>query len=621
MRVKFNVTIWLSVFLIIFSPEKIIAKKNQIDRVDPPFWWVDMQNPSLELLVYGPNIAQAQPKVTYPGVHIHSVVPAENPNYLFVTLHIAPGTTPGTLELQFQQMNEESITFPYELRARQKDPSRVQGLSSEDFIYLLFPDRFANGDSSNDVIASMNQEIEEGAKYQRHGGDIQGIENHLDYLEALGVTALWINPLTESDQPHESYHGYAITDHYEIDARFGTNEAYRQLVEKCHQRGIKVIMDIVLNHVGNEHWLIKDLPARDWVNQWDEFTKTTYRAPTLLDPYASAYDKQRMSDGWFDTHMPDLNQRNPHVARYLTQNNLWWIEYAGIDAFRIDTYAYPDQAFNAAWAKEIRAAYPKLHMFAETWVHGVPVQAFFTEKTGFQSQDNHMPAVTDFQLHYALNDALTKDFGWTEGLARLYYTLAKDVVYHDATRNVVFLDNHDLSRYYAVVKEDLATYKMGIGFLLTTRGIPCMYYGTEVLLGNYFDWGNHESVRQNFPGGFADGQPNKFREENLTEEEKEAFHFVQTLANYRKQSPALKQGKLMQFVPEEGVYVYFRYLPDQTVMVVMNQNAEAKALDMARYVERTRGFTTAKDVLTGESVSLEGMQVKGRTTWVLELKP
>ena len=613
------VTIWLSVIFVIFPAIEIFSQNLEINRVDPPFWWVDMPSPEVELMVYGANIGEARPTVSHPGVTITSVAPAENPNFLFITLHIAPGTAPSKLELRFQRKKEETISFPYELIARRQDSSRIQGVSSEDFIYLLFPDRFANGDKSNDVVVGMNQELEEGAIYQRHGGDIQGIDDHLDYLEGLGVTALWINPLTESDQPHESYHGYAVTDHYKIDPRFGSNADYVALVEKCHARGMKVIMDVVLNHVGNEHWFIKDMPSRDWVHQWDEFTKTTYRAPTLLDPYASDYDKKRMSDGWFDTHMPDLNQDNPHLARYLTQNNIWWIEYAGIDAYRVDTYAYPDQAFNAAWGKEIMETYPQFHMFAETWVHGVPVQAFFTEKNGLQTSDNSMPGVTDFQLHYALNDALTQDFGWTEGVARLYYTLAKDVIYHDATRNVVFLDNHDLSRYYAVVKEDLDTYKMGIGFLLTTRGIPCMYYGTEMLLGNYFDWGDHEKVRQNFPGGFADGQADKFLAENRSAAEKEAFTFVQTLANYRKTSPALKHGKLMQFVPEEGVYVYFRYHADQTVMVVMNQNKEAKQLDMRRYAERTRGFENAKEVVTGEVVPLEKMKVKGRTTWILEL--
>jgi glycosidase len=308
--------------------------------------------------------------------------------------------------------------------------------------------------------------------------------------------------------------------------------------------GMKVIMDIVHNHVGDQHWFIKDLPERNWVHQFDEFTKTTYRAPTLMDPYASERDKRLMADGWFDTHMPDLNQDNDHLARYLTQNNLWWIEYAGIDGFRIDTYAYPDQDYMADWCKTIRTHYPRFTFFAETWVHGVPVQAWFTEKTGFKTgEDSHLPGVTDFQLHYALNDALTKDFGWTDGVARLYYTLAKDFVYEDPTRNVVFLDNHDISRYYSVVGEDFDKYKMGLAFLLTTRGIPCMYYGTEILLKNNFDWSNHEKVRQSFPGGFDDGQENKFVAGNRNKKEQAAFDYVRSLAQFRQQSSALKTGK------------------------------------------------------------------------------
>jgi glycosidase len=596
----------------------LLAQQPKLQRIDPPFWWVGMQNSELQLMVYGEKLAHYRVSMNYPGVQLISSETVANPNYIFLNLEVSPEAQAGLIPIVFQKP-DDLFTVQYELKAREGFDNRIQGVTSEDFIYLLMPDRFANGNPDNDNVAGTLEPVSSRTKqYGRHGGDLQGIYNHLDYLEELGVTALWLNPVLVNDQPHESYHGYAATDHYRIDPRFGTNENYVELVSACHQRGMKMVWDVIHNHVGNEHWFIKDLPDPDWVHQWPEFTKTSYRAPTLMDPYASERDRNIMANGWFDNHMPDLNQQNPLLAQYLIQNNIWWVEYAGIDGFRIDTYAYPDQAFMADWAQAILAEYPQITMFGETWVHGIPVQTWFTEKNGW-TEDSHLPAVTDFQLYYAINDALTQNFGWTEGMMRLYYTLAQDFVYENPMANVVFLDNHDLGRFLSVVNEDLDKYRMGITFLLTTRGIPQLYYGTEILMKNHWDQGNHDKVREEFPGGWKGDKANKFTAEGRNEQEEAAFQYVSKLANFRKGSSALKTGKLTQFVPENGVYVYFRYDESQTVMVVLNQNDTKQELDLARFAERIGGKMKAHNVMTGEVLSSpEKLSIGAKSATILD---
>ncbi len=574
------------------------TKVDQV-RVEPPFWWLGMENPNLEIIIHDQDIqAFGEPIIKHPGVKIVKVHRPQNPNYLFVELLIGAGAKPGKFDIQFYRA-KQAKAYSYELKKREVQAENVQGLGPEDLIYLLMPDRFANGDPSNDDLSSMRQNgLDRDNVFYRHGGDLQGVIDHLDYLQDLGITALWMNPFLENDQSYDSYHGYAITDHYKVDPRFGTNELYVKLVQECHKRGIKVIMDIIHNHVGNEHWFIRDLPSEDWIHQFDEFTKTTYRAPTLMDPYAAKADQIKMSDGWFDNHMPDLNQQNPHLAKYLIQNHLWWIEYTGQDGYRIDTYAYPDQTFAADWGKAMQAEYPKIGLFAETWVHGSPIQAQFTQDNYLRKDYNsYMPAVTDYQLHYAINEALTRKQGWTEGIARIYYTLAKDFLYEDPFKNVIFLDNHDLPRFYGTIEKDWNKYCSGIAFLLTTRGVPMMYYGTEILMegaGGAFG----EGGRLDFPGGWPGDPSNKFVKEGRTSLEEKAFQYVKKLANYRKETPALHHGQLMQFVPENDLYVYFRYDQTKTVMVLMNSADESQSVDLDRYEERLLGFSQARDVVS-----------------------
>lgn len=616
MKLKF--TLGLTCLLLQFVA---FAQTPALERVEPSFWWVGMNNPRLQLVVHGNNIASRDVKLNYAGVTLSKVHKVENPNYLFLDLLVTADARPGKFNIEFQEKNQKKLSYTYELKARDKSPNRIMGVTNKDFIYLIMPDRFANGDKRNDVIKGMQETtLNRDSMYYRHGGDIQGIINNLDYLEDLGVTALWLNPVLENDQPKTSYHGYANTENYKIDPRFGDNALYKKLVDESHTRGMKVIKDLVHNHFGSQHWILKDMPSKDWIHNWPEFTKSSFKDQVLFDPYASEVDRKIMTDGWFDGHMPDLNQKNEFVKNYLTQSHIWWIEYAGLDGFRLDTYAYNDPEFMAEWVKLIKAEYPRFTFFAETWVHGIPNQAFFTQgNTINRGFDTELPGVTDFQTLWGINETLNGKFGWNEGVNKLYTTIASDFMYQDATRNVVFLDNHDLSRFYSVIGEDFDDYKSGIAWLLTTRGIPQLYYGTEILMKNF---SNPDGlVREDFKGGWAGDKENKFNPGGRTAKENEAFNFVRTLANYRKNNEVLQTGKLMQYVPENGIYVYFRYNADKTVMIVMNTNDAVSDLSLKRFNERLNGFSKAFNVVSSQQInSLQTINIPAKTTFVLELQ-
>ena len=597
----------------------ISAAGGTVDRarVEPPHWYLGMPNPDLQVLIYDQNIGQETVTVRYPGVLVGSVERVENPNYLFVNLHIGPGAKPGKFDLRLGN----GTTYPYELKRRSRDPEHVGELETSDLIYLILPDRFANGDPKNDSIPGMRQQgVNRNKMFFRHGGDLRGIIDHLDYVDDLGATVLWLNPVLENDQPYESYHGYAVTDHYRVDRRLGSNADYKELVDRAHDRQLKVVMDIIFNHVGNEHWFIRDLPERDWIHQWAEFTRPIYRGALIHDPHAAASDKKQLLEGWFDQHMPDLNQRNPRLARYLIQNTIWWAEWSGHDGYRIDTYFYPDPDFMAQWAYEIQRAFPNLILFGETWVQGPAIQASFTEDNRLIDDYNaHLPSVTDFQVHFAIEEALHREQSWTGGITRLYYTLAQDFLYEDANRNVLFLDNHDKSRFYSTVDEDDQKFKTGIALLLTLRGIPSLYYGTELKMTGYAD--PDGKVRQDMPGGFAGDSRSVFKTDERTDTERAAYEFVKNLAQYRKRTPALHSGQLTHYVPENDIYVYFRHNADATVMVVVNTKGEAQTVETTRYRERMDGFDGALDVLSGTTVgSLREITVPAHGVRVLELR-
>lgn len=586
-----------------------LVGQQTVKRIDPSCWWIGMNQPEVELMVHHPGIAACEVSFSYPGVRLVKQERLRNPDYLFITLKIDTTAKPGNIAFLFKG-NKKAFAANYELKQRDKRiRPGARGIRSSDFIYLIMPDRFANGDYSNDVVVGTREAaINRDSMYWRHGGDIQGIIEKLDYLQDLGVTTLWLNPVQENDQPKTSYHGYAITDHYKIDPRLGTNELYKKLGDELHRREMKLVMDIVPNHIGNGHWWYKNLPDSSWVNWWPSFTRTNYRAPLMLDPYASQYEKNLFSKGWFDTHMPDLNQAEPHLARYLTQSYIWWVEYAGVDDFRIDTYSYPDQTYMRDLSAALLREYPGMNMFGEIWEHSVPIQSFFAGKTAARKDfDTRLPSVIDFQVYKAINEALTKPFSWTDGIAKLYYTLAEDYMYNQPLRNVNFLDNHDLSRFFSVVGEDERKFRMGVALLMTLRGIPSIYYGTEILMKGF---SNPDGlVRSDFEGGWKADNQDRFTDLGRNDAENRAHHFVRQLANWRKTTPAVQNGKTLQFIPEKGLYVFFRYDSKSSIMVVINTEKKNTLKNPDLYDEILRGERIGTDVLKKDKIDISKLEL------------
>lgn len=597
------------------------AEEYKVDGIYPTHWWVGMKNKNLQLMLRGSNIQENSVSISYPGIKLLKITKPQNRNYIFIDLEITAASKPGNVLIRLKNPDgSQTLNFPLKARKSGKGITRNKGVTSEDFIYLIMPDRFSNGDPSNDRIEGLkDQSLNRAEIYDRHGGDLKGIQNKLDYLQDLGVTALWLNPVILNDMRNRTEHGYAFTDHYRIDPRIGGEQAYHDLVDDLHKRGMKIIQDAVYNHTGIEHFLFRDMPDSTWFHRWPKYTQTTYKEQTLFDPYASTADKTLMSDGWFVTQMPDVNHHNPFFATFLIQHAIWSTEEFGLDGWRIDTYAYNDLEFMNRCNKALLDEYPKLHLFGETWVHGVINQAFFTEHKMNTAFKSNLPAVTDFQTHlYGILPTLKEPFGWTEGVNKMYTTLAQDIIYKDPNKNVNFLDNHDKTRFFTEIGEDFDKFKMGIGWLLTTRGIPQMYYGTEILMkgaSNPDGW-----VRLDFPGGWMGDSANKFERNGRTALENEAFIWTRTIAQFRKNSSAIKTGKFMQYVPEDGVYTYFRYDKNQTVMVVMNTNEQEKSLDPARFAERTKGFMQASHVLSKTTHDLETKwNIPGKSIWILEL--
>lgn len=591
------------------------------NSVYPTNWWVGMKNPKLQLMLHGSNVAENTITIKYPGVKLEKIHKVESKNYVFIDVSISSSAKPGKLYIHLKKSNEE-WNIPFELKARWKGKGEffAQGVHSSDFIYLLMPDRFSNGDYTNDCMPGLkDQSLNRDSMYHRHGGDLQGVINHLDYLQDLGATALWMTPVFKNDMPDRTEHGYAITDHYTIEPRFGSYEAYKKLSDALHAKGMKLIQDAVYNHVGLYHFTIQDLPMKDWVHQWPKYTNTTYKDQPLMDVYASPSDKKLVSDGWFTTQMPDLNQSNPYVANFLIQHAIWSVEEFGVDGWRVDTYIYNDLNFMNRCNKALMDEYPKITIFGETWVHGVVNQAFFTQNKLDIPFKSNLAGVTDFQTNmYGIVPALTQKFGWMEGVNKLYQTLASDFIYANPMNHVVFLDNHDVSRFFSQIGENVNKQKMGIGWLLTTRGIPQMYYGTEILMKGFANpdgW-----VRLDFPGGWKEDKQNKFVATGRTQREEEVFQWTKTLANFRKHSSAIKTGKLRQYVPVDGVYVYCRYDNQQTVMCIMNTSEKEQEIDFSKYAERASGFTQARNVVSGEILQIvNSIKLPSYQILVLEL--
>jgi glycosidase len=616
---------WISL-CVLLVPAWAGAALADIQRVEPPFWWTGFKETGLQLMVYGEQISRYEPSVDYPGVTIERVAKVKSPNYLFLYLDVAPETQPGSFELSFTG-NGLTLKHPFEIRQKNPDPAYTRGFDASDAIYLITPDRFANGDPGNDTIEGMGDPVDRGNPDGRHGGDIQGIIDRLDYIKGLGFTAIWLNPLLENDMPEVSYHGYSTTDFYAVDPRYGSNELYRRLVADARGKDIGVIMDMIVNHIGSEHWWMRDLPTDDWLNFQGNPQITSHEHITEQDPYASAYDTRMYSDGWFVYTMPDLNQRNPLLADYLTQNALWWIEYLGLSGIRMDTWPYPDKHYMSEWSRRIMLEYPDFNIVGEEWTDNPAAVAYW--QRGQKNRDgyvSHLPSLMDFPLQNALRWGLvTAEESKMEdlrpgGLIYLFRALANDFVYADPSELVIFPDNHDMSRIYTQLGEDYDLYRMALAYVLTMRGVPQIYYGTEILM-SHPGTEAHGDLRMDFPGGWAGDSRNGFSGEGLTGSEREARDFVRTLLHWRRDARVIHSGKLTHFVPEDGTYVYFRHDDEDSVMVVLNKNAEAFPLDLARFRERLEGYREAHDVITGEVHPLgSALNLPPRSVRVLELR-
>ncbi len=604
------------------------AQGPEIRRVDPSNWWVGMKNRKLQLLVYGEKLSVSKVSLkSYRGVRLQKVSIAENPDYLFLDLLIDSVAKPGAITLVFENASGKTEK-KYELKARSGfQPAPV---TQSDFMYLLMPDRFANGDPANDRFKDMaDTASDRNNPWLRHGGDLKGITERLDYFKELGVTTLWLNPVVENDQPvtneggsmRSAYHGYGFTDHYQVDKRLGGNEAYRKLIDEAHRKGLKIVQDAVYNHVGINHWMVRDLPMKDWLNQWETYTNTSYKDQALLDPHASAYDRKVARDGWFVPFLPDLNHSNPFVANYLIQHALWTVENFNIDAWRIDTYFYNDMEFMNRCNQALLDEYPEMFIFGESWVNSVPNQAYFTRNHLNIPFKCNQPGTVDFQLYFAINAALNEKPGWNEGVQKLYQVLAQDYLYENPSNLVTFLDNHDLDRFLSVVGEDEQKFRTGMIWLMTIRGIPQLYYGTEILMKNFKNPSDAE-VRKDFPGGWAGDPVNKFTRDGRTLKENEAFDLVKKLALYRRESKALSEGKFIQFTPfDDGIYAYFRVSGNEKVMIVSNTGEQQKTFSTARFREITGEKPVVTDMLNNrKQVNFETLTLGVKETLMLEIK-
>lgn len=610
---------WI-VFVALFSfGTGLLAQ--QIERVEPPFWWAEMQNQNLQLLVYGKDISNSRVTIDYQGIELVETVLVENPNYLFLNLRIKPEAKPGSVLINFQIGKKKPLEYRYELRERAKGSSERQGFNNSDVIYLLMPDRFANGNPANDNMPGMLEKADRSNPNGRHGGDLEGIRKNLDYFNQLGVTALWINPVLENNMPAVTYHGYAITDFYKVDPRFGTNEDYRNLIVEANKKGLRIIKDMVVNHFGTNHWMLKDLPMKSWINQWPEFTRSNYRGGTITDPYASKYDRKKMLRGWFDTTMADFNQDNPYVTNYLIQNTLWWIEYAGLDGIRMDTYPYSGREFMKKWMMAILAEYPNFSVVGEVWLNTSPQVAYWMEDAcnadGYNSNLNYL---FDFPLKYAIGSAFNENHGWSSGLSRLYESLSLDFLYKNPSNIVVFADNHDADRLFTVLQEDIRKYKMAMAFLMTVRGFPQIYYGTEILMTG-LEHDGHGFIREDFPGGWDGDKTNVFLRENLSPDQNEAWDFLRKLLHWRKDKKVIHEGKTTHYVPEENVYVYFRYNDNESVMVILNNNDESRTFTTERFAENLQGYKSGTDLIHRTHFDqLRMISVPAKSARIIDLK-
>ena len=592
----------------------------QVSKVEPPMWWSGMHHTNLMLTLYGDDLAEYE--VASNNLTITDVVRLESKNYLFVYLDLVT-TKPGNYQLVLEHSQKASIQIPYELMERREGSAERKGYDSSDFIYLIMPDRFANGDPSNDAHPELLDKPNRKDPWARHGGDLQGIIDHLDYIAQLGVTAIWNTPVVEDNDPKGSYHMYAASDVYQIDRRFGSNEKYKQLSEELKKRDMKLIKDYVVNHWSLEHYMIKDLPAADWINQWDTYTQTSHAKEIFTDPYAADVDVKHMVDGWFVPTMADLNQKQPQLLKYLTQNAIWWVEYADLSGYRVDTYPYNSRDEITQWAKAIMDEYPNFSIVAESWVIN-PIHLSYWQKdspiaamSGFNSQVTH---VKDFALFAAVQDVFQGDTPWwDQKMNKIYKVFQNDFVYANPNDLMVFLENHDTTRINEIASE-FHQYKLITTLLATVRGVPQTYYGTEINMRGAKEKGDAD-LRRDFPGGWPSDTRTAFNEAGRTAVENNYFDFTAQLFNWRKNEPVIHFGKTMHYAPQNEVYVYFRYTDNKTIMVVLNANEEDQTLNMQRFNQRIGSAQIGKDVFSKAVIPLTGqLPIPANSTKIISFK-
>lgn len=607
------------IFIVIAFFDLNAKAKSWVQRLEPTLWWTEMNNPELQLMIYGKNISDVEFSINYAGVTIARKALTDNPNYVFLYLNIAKDTKPGKFNIILKK-GKQKQTYGYELKSRRLGSAMRESFTEADAVYLIMPDRFANGNPANDSIPGYHQGVNRTNLAKRHGGDIEGIISKIPYLADLGITALWTTPLFENNDTAYSYHNYGCTDYYKIDPRFGKNEDYPRMVDVCHANGLKTIIDVVPNHCCSQHWWLSDKPAKDWFNEWPAYTSSNYRMTAWTDPHASQSDLNRLTRGWFAPNMPDFNLNNALLFDYLRQVYVFWIEYANIDGMRVDTYPYNDIQVASRFIQSIRNEYPKMNVVGECWVKTPAEVAYYQSgnknKDGF---DSRLTSVMDFCLKDVLSSSFNENEGWESGMARFYSHYAQDFVYPNANLIMNFLDNHDIDRFSTAVKRDVAKYKMGMAMLLTSRGYPQIYYGTEIMIDGIA--GSYEGDRFDFPGGWQADKHNAFTSEGRTKEENEVFNYTKALLNYRKNNPVLQTGKMKQFIPENGIYVTFRYNEEKTIMVIANNLQENKNLSLARFSEMLNNKTQGLDIVNGRVNSLQNhLLVPAKSVLILEVK-
>ncbi len=593
-------------------------KSYKIDHLEPPFWWTDMADNTLQLMVHGKNISNLEPKLSYPGVEIKQIHRLDNPNYLFIDLHLSEITKPGNFDIYFIESDQRMVSYSYELLKRKPGSAERQGFSPADVIYLITPDRYANGNPDNDSIESLKEKSNRRNKDGRHGGDIKGIIDHLDYISEMGFTQIWLNPVLENNQKKYSYHGYSTTDYYNIDERFGTNDLYKELSEIAQNKGIGIIMDLILNHIGSEHWLMYDLPSSDWINHNGEFVQTSHIHESIYDPYIPQFEKDLFTSGWFVETMPDLNQSNPFLANYLIQLSIWWVEYAKLSGFRIDTYPYINKDFLTIWSKRIAREYPNFNFCGEAWNNNPSMVAYWQKGSKpYDGYISYIPSMKDFPLQKALVQGLMSDEKWDSGIGDIYRVLANDYQYGDPYNLLVFAGNHDMQRIYSQLSENMDLYKMAMSFILTTRGIPQIYYGAEIAMTSTRD---HGELRKDFPGGWAGDKIDAFNGIRLSGKQREAQNFMRDLLNWRKSSSAIGKGSLVHYPVKNGVYVYFRLYENDLVMVMMNNNKRSIRIDPGRFNEVLAEKNQGISVLDNRVYDLtRKINLPGKSALILEI--